>query len=1362
MAERSKTVLNEFPRPLTQLANRLKPRFSYFMESSMDAFGLLDEHLDFISINSAAERLFKVRREDLVGKNMVDIIPAVKQSGLHGRLLDVIKTGRPFAVDNILPNLEFPTFYVNLKAFKIDNGLGVIASDVSEQKIAEMVIRHKLKFEETVSRISTRFTGITDIDGAINASLADIGVLSGAGRSYVFLINEDGITVDNTHEWCAEGVSAQIENLKGIPTEVFTWLQEGIYENGVIHIKDVSKLPDEADLERVMLEKQDIKSILMLPIHNDGRLVGIIGLDNVTETGGWGDAEMSLLRVVSGIISNALERKQTEERLLQEKAYTESIMDSVPDIVLTINPDTTFSYVNEAFCKFYGVTPDDILGKSLETLIKEYGRLSSEFEPVALERSKNRLQTGISVSAMELELVNGRGEKVPCTYSASGIKGPNGKILGEIVIIQDITERKKAESKLHRQEQYFRALIENSWDATLFVDTEGHILYESPSIVRMLGFIPEERLGCSIFEHVHPDDLHVATTRFTQLVHNEDAVIHVEARIMHRDGSWRTLEVNGNNLLNNPAVEGIVINLHDVTERKRAEHLIQVQRDLDMSLNTASGLSDGLRLCLEAALDVSDMDCGGIYLVDRTSGDFELVFHKGLPAAFVDAATRFSADSDNARLVNEGKPVHTRHDNLDVNMAEAERQEGLRAISIIPVFDEDRVVGSLNAASYTIDELPMFAREALEIMAIQIGKAVVRMQAEQALRESEEKLKTYMENSPESIFVCDSDGMILYINEATEAMIGYKREKVLGSGFQNLGIISPCHLAKALQMVEVSAGGMDPDREVIELNKPDGTIAFVEVTLHRVRQGEKVEFIGIARDITERKRAEEALKESEEYFRALIENSLDAIAILNDKGIVRYVSSSVERVLGYKAEELIGRVVIELLHADDIKLFRSVFRGFAYSPGRAVTTEGRFLHKDGTWRVIESVGSNLLNEKKVDGIIVNFRNITERKQAEQALQESEAHYRLLAENVTDVIWICDMKLRFTYFSPSITRLLGYSVEEALALRLEGMLPPGSLEDALKVLAEEAAIEKMKDKDLFRSRVLEVEQFRKDGSTIWTEVKVTLLRNEANKPVGMLGVTRDITERREAEEERQRLEEQLQLAGRLAAVGELAAGVAHELNNPLTAVQAFAQFLTARDDVDESIKRDVNIIYREAQRTTKITGKLLSFARREKPNKRLISINEAILESLELHSYRLRGKNIEMMTELDPELPMIMADFHQMQQVFVNIITNAEQAITEFRERGKLSIKTQKMSKMIRVTFADDGPGISEDDRDRIFDPFFTTKEVGKGTGLGLSICFGIIQEHGGHIYARSKLGKGATFVVDIPLVLGEQRIVRAV
>jgi signal transduction histidine kinase len=221
---------------------------------------------------------------------------------------------------------------------------------------------------------------------------------------------------------------------------------------------------------------------------------------------------------------------------------------------------------------------------------------------------------------------------------------------------------------------------------------------------------------------------------------------------------------------------------------------------------------------------------------------------------------------------------------------------------------------------------------------------------------------------------------------------------------------------------------------------------------------------------------------------------------------------------------------------------------------------------------------------------------------------------------------------------------------------------------------------------------------------------------------------------------------------LAAVGELSAGVAHELNNPLTAIQAFAQFLASRKDLDEAVKGDVETIYREAQRASRITGNLLSFARRNKPEKCLISINGALERSVELHAYHMEASNIEMVMELAHDLPLTMADSHQMQQVFVNIINNAEQAMKEAHGGGRLCVKTQRAGKVIRITFADNGPGISEHNLKSIFDPFFTTKDVGVGTGLGLSICYGIVEAHGGHIYARSKAGKGATFVIEIPIV----------
>ena len=258
--------------------------------------------------------------------------------------------------------------------------------------------------------------------------------------------------------------------------------------------------------------------------------------------------------------------------------------------------------------------------------------------------------------------------------------------------------------------------------------------------------------------------------------------------------------------------------------------------------------------------------------------------------------------------------------------------------------------------------------------------------------------------------------------------------------------------------------------------------------------------------------------------------------------------------------------------------------------------------------------------------------------------------------------------------------------------------------------------------------------------------------------GMLGaLEKSIQEKEKAEEETVKIEQQLQLAGRLAAVGELAAGVAHELNNPLAAIQAYAQFIASREDLDSTLQKDMETIYRESQRASKITGNLLAFARRDKPEKTLISINEVLQEALELHGYRLKVNNIEVVSDLDPELPKTMADSHQMQQVFVNLMTNAEQAMTQEHGRGTLVLTSRSSDGMIQVSFTDSGPGISDEDRERLFDPFFTTKEVGQGTGLGLSICYGIIQKHNGRLYAETVRGGGASMVVEIPIILEEQQ-----
>jgi signal transduction histidine kinase len=270
-------------------------------------------------------------------------------------------------------------------------------------------------------------------------------------------------------------------------------------------------------------------------------------------------------------------------------------------------------------------------------------------------------------------------------------------------------------------------------------------------------------------------------------------------------------------------------------------------------------------------------------------------------------------------------------------------------------------------------------------------------------------------------------------------------------------------------------------------------------------------------------------------------------------------------------------------------------------------------------------------------------------------------------------------------------------------------------------------------------------------------------------VGRLVVFNDVTERKAAEDalsERTdelqetlgRLEEtqqQLIQSEKLAGIGQLIAGVAHELNNPLSVVAGYAEMLQSGIAKPEDLERIIESLNSETQRAIDIVRGLLTFSRPSPPYRESISINAVVNRALELWSVQSDANAVQITLELQPDLPQTMADFNQMQQVFTNLIMNAGQAMSEANEGGNLTIKTELVDDVLRIAFKDDGPGIPEEHISKVFDPFFTTKERGKGTGLGLSICYGIVNEHGGKLTAASQSGAGATFTVELPLTAGD-------
>jgi len=506
----------------------------------------------------------------------------------------------------------------------------------------------------------------------------------------------------------------------------------------------------------------------------------------------------------------------------------------------------------------------------------------------------------------------------------------------------------------------------------------------------------------------------------------------------------------------------------------------------------------------------------------------------------------------------------------------------------------------------------------------------------------------------------------------------------------------------------------------------------------------------VSTDITERKRAEEALKESEERFRSLVENSADGIAIIRADGTLANIGPSNERVLGYEMDRAPGLVTMfDRVHpADHPKLARR-FELLLRDSKSVNSAEFRIQRKDGTWQTIEVTGKNLLDNPVIQGIVVNFRDITERKRAEEALKESEEKYRQLFESVSDVVYSLDTEFRFLSVSPSVQQALGYAPEELIGKSFTDMnlLP---IED-LKLAAQDA-VSILAGEEVTRTYGF----IAKDGSTRIGEIKGAPLIREG-RISGVIAVARDITERVRAEE-KEREAERLREMDRMRT--DLLANVSHELRTPLTTIKGYATMLSEFPEelAIEERKGYLETIELSADRLNELVESLLDMSRIDagmlRIDRRPSDISRLLRQAAA--EAQVRSPVHIIVTNLARDLPVVSFDPKRIRQVVDNIIDNAIKYSaqgTTIRVEGTLS------GANILISVADQGMGIPANELDRVFERMYRLRRDAEaqvsGVGLGLSICRGVVDAHGGKIWAESVEGRGTTCFFTLPLVTDE-------
>ncbi|MEW5723100.1 MAG: PAS domain S-box protein, partial [Thermodesulfobacteriota bacterium] len=640
-----------------------------------------------------------------------------------------------------------------------------------------------------------------------------------------------------------------------------------------------------------------------------------------------------------------------------------------------------------------------------------------------------------------------------------------------------------------------------------------------------------------------------------------------------------------------------------------------------------------------------------------------------------------------------------------------------------------------------------------------------RKRAEEKLKEREELYHLLFESGNDAIFIhlLDEDGLpgrFVEANEVACRRLGYSREELLALSPLNIALPETRENAAAVGRTLLEQG--KAVFETVHVTRDGGHISVESGTRLFEFHGRKL-VLSIARDITRRKQIEEALRESEERYRLLVEHAPEAIGVHTGHRFV-YLNQAALRLLGASSpDQLLGQPVIERVHPDYRDVVSRRIKGLKDKGEPAPRIEEVFLRLDGSTVFVEVSAVPVVYDKQ-DSVLVFVNDITERKAAETKLRQSEERYRQITSALTDYIYTVHFqegRYDYTEHSPACLPITGYTPEEFSAdpyLWLNIVLE----DDRPAVSAWSGKLLGGIDPGPIEHRIR-----RKDEAVRWIRNTAVFRRAPSGEVLSYDGLIRDITDRKKAEEEKAHLEAQLRQTQKMEAIGTLAGGIAHDFNNILAAVIGYTQLAMMELPENTPTQRYLEQVFQATQRAKTLVQQILSFSRRSEQERKPIQLAPIIKETLKL----LRSSiptTIEIRRRLEPETGAVLADPTEIHQVLMNLCANAAFAMRDKGgvlevSLGGVFLDPQSAEQVFGLpagryqvlTVSDTGHGMDREVLARIFEPFFTTKKPGEGTGMGLAVVYGIVKSYNGAIKVYSEPGQGSTFKILLPLIEAE-------
>ena len=631
----------------------------------------------------------------------------------------------------------------------------------------------------------------------------------------------------------------------------------------------------------------------------------------------------------------------------------------------------------------------------------------------------------------------------------------------------------------------------------------------------------------------------------------------------------------------------------------------------------------------------------------------------------------------------------------------------------------------------------------------------------------ERRFRLVVEAAPNAMVMVDPAGNIVMVNAQAECVFGYSRAELKG---QPVEVLVPKRLRshhpelRNTFFADPQPRAMGAGRDLYGLRKDGGEFP-IEIGLNPIETDEGTMVLSAIVDITARKAAELALRESEQRFRLVVEAAPNAMLMIDPAGKIAMINTQAERVFGYSRAELAGRLVEMLVPERFRSHHPELRRTFLANPRPRPMGAGRDLYglrKDGSEFPIE-IGLNPIETDEGTMVLSAIVDITGRKVAAQALRESEQRYSVLVDGVTDyAIYMVDPSGTITNWNRGAQSIKGYRTEEIVGQHFSRFYT----EEDRAANAPQQSLESAARDGRYEAQAWRV---RKDGSRFLANVVIDALKDDSGRLIGFAKITRDVTERvraaRELEDARvglvqsraeqalRRAQAELAHVARVATMGELTASIAHEVNQPIAATvlnaQAALHWLGAGQPNLEEARQALARIVDDGKRAGDVIRRIRDLIKRAPSRVEWLDINNAIREVIELTRAETVKNDVSMQTELAAGLPLVEGDRVELQHVVLNLIVNAVEAMSAVAEGTReLLISTARADADVLVTVQDSGPGMPAEGLERVFEPFHTTKPT--GLGMGLSISRSIIVAHGGRLWASANAPRGAVFQFTVP------------